>query len=47
MATVICRYPEGSERVVDSGVSLEHAKWMPRHQGSSENLMNRVQVLTE
>ena len=31
MATVICRYPDGSERIVDSGVSLGHAKWMARH----------------
>ena len=31
MAMVICRYPEGSERIVDSGVSLGHAEGMPRH----------------
>ena len=31
MATVICRYPDGSEYIVDSGASLEHAKWMARH----------------
>jgi hypothetical protein len=36
MATVICRYPNGSERIVDSGVSLEHAKRMARHYAEPE-----------
>src|SRR5215217_6306735 len=31
MAMVICRYPDGSERIVDSGVSLGHAQGMARH----------------
>jgi hypothetical protein len=31
MATVICRYPDGSQRIVDSGVSLGHAEGMAKH----------------
>jgi hypothetical protein len=31
MAMVICRYPDGFERIVDSGVSLKHAQGMARH----------------
>jgi Domain of unknown function (DUF5049) len=31
VSMVICRYPDGSHRIVDSGVSLPHAQELAKH----------------